>query len=758
MRRWELTGLVATLLLVLALPFYLWQSWRRPVRRPEPAPTTFVGRQACARCHPREDRAYADSDHAHAMAKATAETVLGDFNDATFTIHGVTSRFFRRDGKFFVHTRGVGGKMADFEVTHTFGWTPLQQYLVPFPGGRLQCLPLAWDVKQKKWFHLYPEENFSPDDWRYWTNRAQTWNSMCADCHSTNFRKGYDFVKDVYHSRYGEINVSCEACHGPGSRHVAWATTMQPLDSDDGLVVHTGRMTAREQVELCAFCHSRRTSLGDYRHGRHLLDNMIPRLLDEGLYFADGQIQDEVYVYNSFLQSKMFARGVRCSDCHDIHSLKLRHKGNRICLQCHQGDVYDRYQHHFHRQAGDPRGKPLRAADGRIRFAVGTGALCVECHMPGRVYMGNDYRPDHSLRVPRPALNRELNTPDACLRCHVDKDHQWSVACTTRWYGEKRPAHYGTVLARGRRGEPGARDGLLRLVDNSLYPLVVRATALELLGQYQGSGVRARFKRCLDSDEALLRQTALMTVPPAERVKLAVPLLSDPVKAVRIAAARNLTLVAPAALDENQRRRHERALAEFQQVLAYSADFADSRMNLGTLYLYQGKEEMAAAAFRKAIAIDRDCYAAYRNLAVLYSRQHKFEPAEEILRRALARRDDLYDLHYSLGLLLAERKEYRPAVAELQKAARGLPNDARVHYNLGLLLQFGRRGPEAEKALARAVALEPGNGRYLEALARLYLAEGKLSRAAEVAARLTAVDPDNRFARQLREYLEKLKK
>ncbi|MCK5681390.1 tetratricopeptide repeat protein, partial [bacterium] len=551
---------------------------------------------------------------------------------------------------------------------------------------------------------------------------------------------------------------SCEACHGPASRHVTWAETMQPLDSDNGLIVHAGKMTAREQVELCAFCHSRRSPLGNYAHGKKdLLDTMTPRLLDESLYFADGQILDEVYVYNSFIQSKMFDRDVRCSDCHDIHSAKLHHEGNQTCLQCHQADIYDSYQHHFHKVKGDATGKPIKANDGTILFAVGTGTSCVQCHMPGRVYMGNDYRPDHSLRIPRPDLNRKLETPDACIRCHVDKNKKWSVDFTTKWYGEKRSAHYGSVLDAGRKLLPEAKDQLIKMVENPLYPVLVRATALELLSQYQGPEIMARFKRSLDSDEALIRLTALAFMPAQaiERVKLVVPLLTDPVKGVRIEAARNLTSIPRSELDKNLHKQLDKTLTEFQEILEYSADFADSRMNLGALYIYRGEMEMAEAAFEKAIAIDRDLYAAYRNLAVLYSRQQKLDLAEKILLKALALDDALYDIHYSLGLLLSEMKSYDDAVTHLKKAAVGLPEHARIHYNLGMLLEFMRQNQEAEKYLVKAVVIEPKNMQYLTALARLYIAEKRLGQAAELAEKMMVADPGNPLGRQLLEYIGK---
>ncbi|MBW2279083.1 MAG: hypothetical protein JRF63_16470, partial [Deltaproteobacteria bacterium] len=362
------------------------------------------------------------------MAPADDNTVLGDFNEATFISKGITSRFFRRQGGYFVNTQGPSGEMGDFEITHTFGHDPLQQYLVPFPGGRLQCLSIAWDSVRGEWFDLMPNQEIPPDDWLHWTRAAQNWNGMCAECHSTNLRKGFDAASNSYHTTWSEIDVSCEACHGPGSRHVddvsceachgpgsrhvEWADVQpmaRPAIDDFGLVVPTGGISSREQVELCAPCHSRRSELGDYDHSSAaLLHSHLPSVLDEGLYHPDGQILDEVYVWGSFTQSKMYANDVQCSDCHDIHSLELKYEGNDLCLQCHRADAYDTREHHFHKKIHE--GQPS------------DGALCVKCHMPEQPYMVIDQRADHSLRVPRPDLSLTLGTPNACSQggCHDD--------------------------------------------------------------------------------------------------------------------------------------------------------------------------------------------------------------------------------------------------------------------------------------------------------------------------------------------------
>ncbi len=348
MRNWKIAGFVATLVIVLSIPIYYLRVEKAGFPRSgraEVRPAAFVGSLKCKECHQKEYDKWLHSNHDHAMDAANEKTVLGDFNNAVFQAHGVTSRFYKKDGKFFVHTQGPEGKMGDFEVLYTFGWFPLQQYLVPFPGGRFQCLPIAWDVREKKWYHLYPKEAPDPKDWLYWTNAAQNWNGMCAECHSTNLKKNYDIKTDTYKTTWSDIDVGCEACHGPGSRHVQWAEMpdmARPRVENVDLVVKTSGIGSRKLVELCAPCHSRRASLGDYTHAEaDLLDSMLPSLLTEELYFPDGQILDEVYAYGSFTQSKMYHRDVRCSHCHDVHGLKVVKEGNALCLQCHRAEEYD---------------------------------------------------------------------------------------------------------------------------------------------------------------------------------------------------------------------------------------------------------------------------------------------------------------------------------------------------------------------------------------------------------------------------------
>ncbi len=754
---WETGGIIATLIMVLALPVYMLKQ------RPDPPeeksqPATFVTSKQCEQCHKKEYEEWQQSHHAKAMAVANDETVRGDFNNTSFVKNGVESRFYCKEGRFFVHTQGPKGEMAEYEISHTFGWEPLQQYLIPFPGGRMQCLPIAWDVREKKWFHLYPDLELDPEEWIYWTNQGQNWNSMCADCHSTKLEKNYNPKDGSYDTRWAEINVGCESCHGAGSKHLEWATLPEPARSKDdkGLLAQTSNITNSQQVELCAPCHSRRSMLGDYTHQQqNLLDTLTPRLLEEGLYFPDGQIRDEVYVYGSFVQSKMYANDVQCADCHNVHTIKLHQEGNALCLQCHQASVYDSKAHHFHKQEGEP-GEPIQQ-DGKVLFAVGTGAECVQCHMPGRMYMGNDYRPDHSIRIPRPDLSVEIGTPNGCNRCHVDKSNEWSAEYSKKWYGSKQKYQYGTTFNAARNGQPQAKDDLIQIVRDNLSPILVRATALSLLGRYQGTDVIAVFQQALTSDAPLLRRTALMFLPhlpPEDFMQMAGSLLDDPVKGVRIEAARSLTRIPADQLDKRLQKPFDLALKEFEEVALCSSDFAASRLNLGALATFQGKPDQAEQHFKKAVAIDRDFHTARTNLAVLYSRQGNNDLAEEQLRKALAVNPDLAEVHYSLGLLLSEQKQYQEAVQHLQKAAAGMENNARAYYNLGQMLAFLRRDKEAESALQQTIIIEPGNMNYLDAIARFYLERRQLSKARAIGEQMVERVPDSPQGRQLLDFID----
>lgn len=726
--------LVAGVLAVAFTGFGVWWA-QRPIESPRimqlvedkvvlTAPT-YVGRAACVECHAEQDRLWRGSHHDLAMQEANKNAVLGNFDNVTFRYAGVTSTFFKRDDKFFVRTDGPDGKLADFEIKYTFGVTPLQQYLVEFPRGRLQALSIAWDARSKeqggqRWFHLYPGERITHTDELHWTGPRQNWNFMCADCHSTNLRKDYDPTHREYHTTWSEINVSCEACHGPGSRHVTWARREEGWNKinarSKGLIVALDERKdvrwvhdpqsdtpkrspprhTETEIQVCAPCHSRRAQLfDDDRPGQALMESYLPSLLVEGLYRADGQIDGEVYVYGSFLQSKMYKAGVTCSDCHDPHSLALKEAGNRVCLQCHEPEEYETTKHHFHR-------------------AESAGANCVDCHMPAKTYMVVDPRRDHSFRIPRPDLSVELGTPNACSGCHNDRPAAWAAAKVREWYGHAPVGYqqYAEALHAARSGAPDAEGRLLTLLRDQEQPAIARATAALALRDWLSPQTLDVLTGALSDMDPFVRMTALEAIermPLQARWQLAYPLLRDPVRIVRALAASTLADVPVERLTATERADFEQASREYLAAQRQNADDAAAQVNLGNFYTAQGQPESAEAAYREALNLDPNWVPAYVNFADLLRRLSRDPEGEKVLRAGITRLPQAAALYHSLGLLQVREKDMQAALASLQKAAKLAPGEARYSYVYAVALNSVGRTREALAVVDKALKRAPGN-------------------------------------------------
>jgi tetratricopeptide (TPR) repeat protein len=706
----------------------------------------FVDEAVCAGCHAAEVKAWQGSDHDLAMQEATDASVLGDFNGTTFRYAGVTTRFHRRAGKFFVQTDGPDGKLRDFEVKYTFGLDPLQQYLIELPGGRLQALSIAWDVGKKRWFHLYPKERIDFRDELHWTKPAQNWNFMCAECHATDLQRNFDAASRAYRTSWTRLGVGCQACHGPGSGHVAWATAGGKggdAGSGKGFPVNLKGADATAEIETCARCHSRRAPLSDgFRHEHRLMDDYLPALLDEGLYHADGQILDEVYEYGSFLQSRMHAAGLRCSHCHEPHSVTLRAPGNAVCTTCHmagpppslphvntrglKAKEYDAPAHHFHKPDGP-------------------GSRCVDCHAPAKTYMGVDLRRDHSFRIPRPDLSVKLGTPNACNVCHTDRSPKWAADAIAKWHGPDRSQgpHYGEILHAGRAGKPGAAEGLIRLAGDSAAPAIVRATALSLLPRYPGRPALGALGAAMDDRDPLVRRAAVtgrVLIRPADRVRALALRLADPVRAVRIETAR-LLVPAGAALGAHADT-FRRALAEYEGVQRALAGQPAAQLNLGSLYAELGRREEAEAALREAIRLDPQFVPAYVNLAeVERSGAGGETAAEATLRAGLRAVPKAAPLHHALGLSLVRQNRQADGLAALGRAARLAPDDARFVYVYAVALHDTGRPKEALRELERVVRRHPDDRDARLALVAYRREAGDAAGAERLLRELAAINP-----------------
>jgi predicted CXXCH cytochrome family protein len=726
----------------------------------------FVGSHLCAGCHEAQAKLWETSQHKVAMQHATNQTVLGDFNDASFDYSGVHSRFFRRDEKFMVETDGPDGKLAAFEVKFTFGIDPLQQYLIEFPDGRIQALSIAWDTRPKdkggqRWFHLYPNETIKHDDVLHWTKLNQNWNYMCAECHSTGVRKNYDAAADRFATGWAEISVGCEACHGQGSSHVAWARDQKSWwpagekeDPTKGLLVRfderrgvtwaidplTGNarrsaapLPLRKEVETCGLCHARRAGFSeDWVPGQWLSQTHVVELLSRNTYHADGQIRDveEAYNYGPFKQSRMFSAGVTCSDCHEPHGAKLRAPGEGVCLQCHASDKYANITHRHHASAE-------------------SGPSCISCHMTQRTYMVVDRRHDHSFRIPRPDLSTKLGTPNACNDCHADKDPQWAANAIEGWFGSNRKGFqtYASAFHASRTDQADAAALLTVIAADGKAPAIARASALaELAPRIMPANVGLA-RNALGDPDPMVRIAALdmLAVVPAVQIWPWVsPLLADPVRGVRIRAASLLAAVPTASQPASDRERFERAATEFIEAQRANADRPEARTTLGNFFAQRGQTAAAEAEYKAALQRDPSFSAGSINLADLYRQLGREGDGEAVLRAAVATSPREAAAHHALGLTLTRLKQRAAALAELQQAAELNPENARYVYVYAVALNSGGQGDKAISTLKDGLSRHPADRDILSGLIAFTRASGDLSSAVVYAERLAAITPDDR--------------
>ena len=696
--------------------FLIWRNFHRPL----PAPS-YIGSAACAACHTDSYQQWQQSDHQHAMNVADAQSVLGDFRNTTFDYSGIQSRFFMRDSKYYVDTDNAKGSIETFQISYTFGHYPLQQYLIAFPDGRLQALGIAWDSRSaaeggQRWFHLYPNEKVTHENPLHWTGAFQNWNSRCASCHSTNLVKAYSQETDRYDTHWAEINVGCEACHGPGSNHAAWAGSRRSFENK-GLVTQiekiwqpiNGKRTIPPQadfqlsgqLQLCSACHSLRSELQQPVVAASYFDNYRLSPLLEGRYHSDGQIQAEVYETGSFLQSRMHQNQVSCTNCHDPHSGRIRMTGNALCLQCHEAKTFQTRDHFFH--------QPDSA-----------GAQCVNCHMPQTIYMGVDARRDHSFRIPDPIASVEFGVPNACTSCHKDRGDKWAADFLTKRTGRTQPRYsYAALIAGARKNTPTVAPELLAYAEDRMNPPILRSIAVLESARFHSSLQIKSVPKLLESPEPLVRLggvAALNGLGASDRLALLGPLLGDAVKSVRMEVARQLIDVPEAQAPRDVRPALGKLFNEYEDSLLYSADMPESMSDLGLFLAAQGDAAGAERAIRHALKLAPRYLPAMLNLADIYRAQHRDDLGEPVLRDAMAQYPESGDARHAMGLLFVRAGRTVDAVPLLQQASQLSPNNAQYAMVYALaLLKIGKQ-TEGIQVLQAAAQRFPDDAAIRQAL------------------------------------------
>lgn len=675
----------------------------------------------CLTCHQSQTHSWKLSDHYMAMAEPSSEVVLGNFNKQTASHFNQKAIMFMRNNQYMVTvfddaqseviTKHNASKGETFKVKYTFGHYPLQQYLVETQNGRLQVMPFAWDSRSKdeggqRWYHNYSNEQINANDRLHWRQPLQNWNGMCADCHSDELVRNYDLSTDTFTTKYTGINVGCVSCHGVKNEHLINDEYSPSQKQIDGLSKNTtldGQWTLTEQaktavwkgeprnndfMETCFACHSLRSPLSDgFKANEKFLDQFSPTLITDPLYYPDGQIKEEVYVYGSFLQSKMFGKGVNCLDCHDPHTMKVKIEGNGLCLQCHKASEFDTPKHHKHE-------------------AFTAGAQCVNCHMPDTTFMGVDDRRDHSFKIPRPDISNAFDTPNACADCHAEESSEWATAKLVEWFGTPKSLTINQQnLLKLRHGKSISLTAHINIVKDTSIDGISRASALEMLPRSSANLQANQIIEFVNHKNDLIRLAsarAAILVEPQFRGDILAPLLRDKLRAIRVAAAQALLGV---PLKQQDLGDFSSSLDELLSSNKTTAWRGEGMTNIGNLASADNNQISAEIAFKATIEIDPYFAPGYINLADLYRAKQREDLVEKVLSAGITNTPNSADVVYSHGLHLVRTKKLTQAIVEFKRAMVLDKNNPQFAYTYVLALDSGGESLQALNKLKGLIGL-----------------------------------------------------
>lgn len=722
----------------------------------------YGGSASCKECHAEAYASWTRSHHGLAERSPGASLDDSSFIPSQTIHHGTQQTSVRKSkNDYELVAEGLNNTQQVFAVERVIGHEPLRQMLVAFPGGRWQAGEVAYDPRSNQWFDVYGDEDRRPGEWGHWTGRGMNWNSQCATCHNTRLRKNYDVTNDVFRTAMAEPGVSCESCHGPLKAHVDWQHVNKDRPNDSTL----RKFSRDEMLHTCAACHARRAEItGDPKPGDSFFDHHLLTIVDESdLFFADGQVRDEDYEFSAFLGSRMYHKGVRCVDCHEPHSAKVRLPGNMLCLSCHGGSatnapVINPVTHSHHKVFGfDATGVMTNndLASYKSDVVKETGGECINCHMPQTTYMQRHSRHDHGFTIPDPLLTKQFNIPNACNRCHADKDADWSLSRVETWYGDKMNRATRTraqVISRAKLGDVTARDALLKMLQTDEQEFW-RAVAANLLKQWVAEPkiVTALTDKLSDTN-ALVRQNIVQTlgtlggnISSETRAALRNSLV-DTSRNVRVVAAQ---VIAASGVDDDSL-----AHSELRHMLDHNADQPAGQMQLGVFEFNHGDLTNALQHFQKATKWDPFSPSIRHETAILLSQLGRPRDALAELLEAvkLAPRDAEY--RFKLALAWNELGESAKALAELEESVKLDPHHARAAYNLGLARNAAGNPNGAIQALLIAESAEPRDAAIPYARATIHARLGQNIEARSACERALTLNPQMTEATDLLRLLQ----
>jgi len=671
----------------------------------------FTGSAGCRQCHERFYKLWAPSHHGLAMQPYTAEFAKANLTSQATDIK-VGSFQYRAEieaNKGWVREKGPEGQRT-YAIEHVLGGKNVYYFLTPYEKGRLQTLPVAYDVNKRQWFDTaasgvrhFPGRD--RDEPVHWTDPLYTFNTSCHSCHVSQLSTNYDLKTDTYHTTWAEPGINCETCHGPSDQHVkvyqeAAATGLEPGGLE---LISTKPFSVEQTNSMCNSCHAKMSPVStSFRPGDNYFDHFNLITLEHPDFYPDGRDLGENYTMTSWRMSPCVKSGkLDCMHCHTSsgrYRFKEASKVNNACLPCHMERVENATEHTHHE-------------------ADSEGNKCITCHLPMTKFAHMN-RTDHSMRPPTPAATLAFKSPNACNLCHSDKDAAWADKYVHEWHNrdyQKEILEQAYLINEARKQDWSNLNKMIQYIDRKDRDEVVAASLIRLLRACDSQNKWASIINVLKEDSSpLVRASAAEALDnyiTAESLRELLGATNDKYRLVRVRAAASLASIPPERLRDNYQKDLQKATAEYLEGLQARADDYINHYNLGNFYLARRDTDKAISSFETAIRLRPDYLASHVNAAFAYNVAGRNEQAEGSFRKALQLDPNNLIVHINLGMLLGEQSRLSEAEGAFRKALKVDPNSAIAAYNLGVVLAT-QQPAESIKWCGKAYRLRPDEPKY----------------------------------------------
>ncbi len=732
MRRWFQWSSAAVLAIAAALAVFL-RPW--PVRRP--ADADFAGTQSCRRCHENFYRLWSTSRHGLAMQPVTAALIQKELTAPPREIAIGKYRYLPVLTSSGASVREISRKRTqDYPMVHAMGGKNVYYFLTPLERGRLQVLPVAYDVRQKLWFDMAGSgmRHFAdvPEQRVDWRDSLYTFNTSCYGCHVSQVSTNYDLDTDSYRTRWTEPGINCETCHGPSAEHVracrALPSSQRPADLK---LIVTRAFTSDQHTSSCSSCHAKTSLLtNSFKPGERFFDNFDLVTLESPDYYPDGRDLGENYTYTGWLMNPCAAASkLNCVSCHTSSGRNRfpGEKANQACLPCHEKRVKDPTAHTHHKLGS-------------------AGNRCVSCHMP-KTDFANMQRSDHSFRPPTPAATIEFKSPNACNLCHTDRDAAWADREVRKWHKadyQEKTLRVARLVDAARRRQWQKLPGMLAYVAGPKRDVVFATSLIRLMAAAPDGRKWPVLLSALKDPSPLIRSAAaagLEDHPTPEVRDALLGAIRDDSRLVRLRATGALAGYDAEQLAIGDRPVFASALADLESSLRTRQDDWSNHYNLGNLYSRRHQYQLAISCYQIASRLRPDEVLPLVNASIAYANLGQTGPATRMLEKALVIDPDNAAANFNLGLLNAEQGDLRRAEECLRAALSKDPTMAAAAYNLAVILSKDRM-PEAVEWCRKAHEASPAEPKYSYTLAFYLNQSGKSEDAAALLEEAIAVKDD----------------